>query len=99
MKTLQTTESPNRLCGNICPTEVPRVIRLSQGAAARESLNTQGTSNGQKFQTTHKDFSLFVRLWVSKNEIKDAAQSYTMGLCAENVGSDLHKSDSVKCRL
>ena len=82
---VQTVESPKGLSGKICPRVVPRVINPRD-------------LPWQIFQTIPKDFPLFVRLWVSKTD-EDAAQSCSMGLSGETVGSDLHKSDSVKSRL
>ena len=85
---VQTVKCPEGLSGKMCPWEVQRVI----------SLITQGTSREQSFQTIPEDFSLFVRIWASKNE-EDAAQSCPMGLSGETVGSDLLKFDSVHSRL
>ena len=82
---VKTVESPKGLSGQIWPREVPMEIRLSPEAQPlKESLLTQGTSQGQIFQIIPKDFPLFVRLWASKTE---------------TVGLDFPKPDSVKSRL
>ena len=83
---VQTVKSPKGFSGKKLPKGVP------------EGLITQGTSRGQIFQTIPRDFSLFVRFWISKTE-EDAAQSCLMGLSGETVSLNLLKSDSVKLRL